>query len=189
MNTFITSEHAVRSPQGDWSKWLVKSGKSLIQVAALIILLGRVETGHGQGVSSNGLNLINASITNNAIVSMGDTTRLSNLMMRARRGDSLTIAVIGGSITGGAITSNWTNQYGMIVFNWWKTNFPGATFTYVNAGVGGTGSDCGVMRAQRDLLSKKPDFVITEFAVNDPNNVGTSRTIEGLTRQILAGPG
>jgi len=132
--------------------------------------------------------LIEASLKEHSIVSMGDTTRLKNVMMKARRGDSLTIAVIGGSITGGAVTSTWEKQYGMRVLKWWQNTFPNAEFKYVNAGIGGTGSDYAVMRAQRDLLSKNPDFVITEFAVNDADDERTMKMMDGLARQILSQP-
>jgi hypothetical protein len=56
----------------------------------------------------------------------------------------------------------------------------------VNAGVGGTGSMYGALRAGKDLLSSTPDFVVIEFAVND--NWTDGEAFEGLVRQILAQP-
>jgi hypothetical protein len=56
----------------------------------------------------------------------------------------------------------------------------------INAGLGGTGSMYGALRAQKDLLSDLPDFVVVEFAVND--NWTDADAFEGLVRQILAQP-
>ena len=56
----------------------------------------------------------------------------------------------------------------------------------INAGLGGTGSMYGALRAGRDLLAGLPDFVVVEFAVND--NWTDGEAFEGLVRQILAQP-
>ena len=48
-----------------------------------------------------------------------------------------------------------------------KKAYPQATFTEINAAIGGTGSDLGVFRVQQDVLSKGPDLLFVEFAVND----------------------
>jgi hypothetical protein len=41
------------------------------------------------------------------------------------------------------------------------------------------------LRVKRDLLSQHPDFVVVEYAVNDPNTQAAAETLEGLIRQIL----
>lgn len=56
----------------------------------------------------------------------------------------------------------------------------------ISAGLGGTGSMYGALRAGRDLLSNLPDFVVVEFAVND--NWTDGEAFEDLVRQILAQP-
>jgi hypothetical protein len=58
----------------------------------------------------------------------------------------------------------------------------------VNAGIGATGSDYGALRVKRDLLSRHPDFVVVEYAVNDPDSDAAVETLEGLVRQILNDP-
>ena len=58
----------------------------------------------------------------------------------------------------------------------------------VNAGIGTTGSNYGALRAQRDLLGRRPDFVVVEYGVNDPNTRSSAETLEGLVRQILKQP-
>ena len=57
----------------------------------------------------------------------------------------------------------------------------------VNAGMGPpapTMEPCG----QRDLLDRRPDFVVVEYGVNDPNSRESAETLEGLIRQILKQP-
>ena len=67
-------------------------------------------------------------------------------------------------------------------------DFPQAQVTFVNAGIGATGCNFGALRAQRDLLSKRPDFVVVEYACNDANTQAAAETLEGLLRQILKQP-
>jgi lysophospholipase L1-like esterase len=129
-----------------------------------------------------------AALSRPALLATGDTARIRQVFARARRGEPLTVAVIGGSITVGAMASAPTNSYGSRVAAWWRQAFPKAEIKFVNAGIGATGSDYGAFRAKRDLLIHRPDFVIVEYAVNDPNSKGSAETLEGLVRQILKQP-
>lgn len=119
-------------------------------------------------------------------VSAGNTARLAKLFARARRGESITLGVIGGSITAGGISSAPQRSYAGLLLAWWRQKFPGCHIRMVNAGLGGTGSIYGALRANQDLLSEQPDFVVVEFAVND--NWTDGEAYEGLLRQILAQP-
>ena len=127
-------------------------------------------------------------ILGRSLLSAGDTARLERLFARAKRGEKLTIGVIGGSITAGAAASKEENRYGNRIAAWWRKQFPGAQIEFVNAGIGATGSNYGAMRAERDLLSHHPDFVVVEYAVNDPDIKPFAITLEGLVRQILRQP-
>lgn len=105
---------------------------------------------------------------------------LVNFFTKLNAGDSVKIAYLGGSITEAG--SGWRDQS----FNRLKSQYPGAALTQVNAGIGGTGSDLGVFRLQKDVLAKAPDLVFVEFAVND-NGLATTilhKTMEGIVRQI-----
>lgn len=123
-----------------------------------------------------------------SLVSMGDVTPLMRVMAKAQRGEPVVVGVIGGSITQGAAASKPEFRYGNRIAAWWQSNFPGSKIELVNAGIGATGSSYGVMRAQRDLLSHKPDFIVVEFAVNDPRDRANAESYEGLIRQILREP-
>ena len=128
------------------------------------------------------------ALCSRSLVSEGDTARLQRALAKARRGEPITLGVIGGSITQGAAASQPEKRYGNLVAAWWQKSFPKAKVDYVNAGIGATGSDYGALRARRDLLSHHPDFVIAEYAVNDSDTDAAGETLEGLVRQILGEP-
>ena len=117
-------------------------------------------------------------------VNRGNLYRMKELMRRARQGDRITLAFLGGSITQGSVSSQYTNCYAYLVYDWFVRRFPKTAFTYVNAGVGGTTSQFGVSRVEEDVLAFKPDFVIIEFSVNDDNTDFYQETYEGLVRKV-----
>jgi lysophospholipase L1-like esterase len=119
-------------------------------------------------------------------LSTGDLGRLAKVITKARRGEPIKLGVIGGSITVGAIASNPANSYSGLLLAWWRERFPKCEIDLINAGVGGTGSMYGALRAERDLLPGRPDLVVIEFAVND--NWTDGEAYEGLVRQVLAQP-
>ena len=114
----------------------------------------------------------------------GSRARLSRVMQKARSGQKITIAFIGGSITDGT-NVNVENSYARLVRNWWLTAFPNTAVEYVNAGIGQTGSFFGVGRVDEDVLSHDPDFVVVEYAVNDGTDQETKEAYESLLRKIL----
>jgi lysophospholipase L1-like esterase len=116
----------------------------------------------------------------------GDLGRLARVFAKARRGEPIRLGVIGGSITVGAIASSPASSYSGLLLAWWRERFPKCEIDLINAGIGGTGSMYGALRAGRDLLSGTPDLVVIEFAVND--NWTDGEAYEGLVRQILAQP-
>lgn len=130
------------------------------------------------------------AIRERGLVSPGDTTRLAAVMAKARRGEEICVAAIGGSITAGGLqTKDPKNRYVARVAAWFTQAFPQAKVRFVNAGIGGTNSLYGAMRVQRDVLSKQPDLVIVEYAVNDNHPVPMFwASYEGVLRQILRAP-
>ena len=122
------------------------------------------------------------------IANRGNLYRMKNLMERAKRGEALNLAFLGGSITQGCLASAPELCYAARVFDWWVKTFPQAQFTYINAGIGGTTSQFGTARVQKDVLDKQPDFVIVEFSVNDDSTELFLETYEGLVRKIWSSP-
>jgi len=123
-----------------------------------------------------------------SLVKLGDTTRLQRAMAKAQRGENVIIAFIGGSITEGAKATVKERRYVELVGDWWRKAFPKAQIEVLNAGIGATGSSFGALRVQRDVLSKNPDVLIVEFAVNDANTEANAQTYEGLIRHALNSP-
>jgi lysophospholipase L1-like esterase len=111
-------------------------------------------------------------------------------MAKARRGEEICFAAIGGSITAGGLqTKDPKNRYIAQVSDWFTQTFPKAKVRFVNACIGGTNSLFGAIRVQRDVLSHKPDLVIVEYAVNDNHPVPMFwSSYEGVLRQILREP-
>lgn len=90
----------------------------------------------------------------NGIANRGCLYRLKKVMDRAKAGEALNIAFLGGSITQGSLSSKPELCYAYHVYEWWKKTFPQADFTYINAGIGGTTSQFGV-RAQKLICFPK----------------------------------
>lgn len=121
------------------------------------------------------------------ILNEGNKVRLMNVMERAAKGEAITIAFIGGSITAGSSASPMaTNCFAALTVKWWEDTFPSAKITYVNAGIGATDSWLGAHRVREDVLSKNPDLVIAEFAVNDGQG-WNQETYDSLLRELLTG--
>ena len=123
-----------------------------------------------------------------ALVSGGNPARLQRVLAQARRGEAMTVGVIGGSITQGARASRADLNYGSLLAAWWRQAFPGLQVTFRNAGIGATGSNLGAHRVQADLLAHAPDLVVVEYAVNDAPDQASAETLEGLVRQVLKHP-
>ena len=122
------------------------------------------------------------------LVNSGDHARLKRAMSGALRGEKLCVAFIGGSITEGYSSTSHDKCYAKRIHDWWVRTFPDSGISYLNAGIGGTGSDYGCARVERDVLSHKPDVVFVDFTVNDPADDHYIETYEGLIRHLLLSP-
>ena len=128
-----------------------------------------------------------------SLVQTGNNARLKNAIDKARRGEDVTIAFIGGSITqgAGAIPIN-TECYAYKTFKGFcEMTGRGLdeNIHYVKAGVGGTPSELGMIRYERDVLREGgtvPDMVVVEFAVNDEGDETKGECYDSLVRKILS---
>lgn len=123
---------------------------------------------------------------NRALLNEGNTSRLAAAMEKAKKGESITVAAIGGSITQGTAASNTNNCYASRFFAWWQEKFPECEVNTVNAGIGGTDSYLGVHRADEQLLSYNPDVVVIEFSVNDTDKTMNKYSYDSLVRKVLS---
>ena len=130
----------------------------------------------------------------NSVIQTGNTYRFNKAVEKAKRGEDTTIAFIGGSITqgAGAVPIN-TQCYAYKTYEAFKKlTGMDENIHYVKAGVGGTPSELGMIRYDRDVRKDgaiEPDVVIVEFAVNDDGDVLCQRTFEAIIRKaMLANP-
>lgn len=109
--------------------------------------------------------------------------RLRQVFCKAARGETITIAAIGGSITEGAhATSYQGNGNNATAFtdalggekcyfdrtvDWFEKTFFNTQINAINAGIGATPSFLGTFRLDQMVLNYNPDLVIIEFSVND----------------------
>ncbi|MBM4075895.1 MAG: SGNH/GDSL hydrolase family protein, partial [Planctomycetes bacterium] len=102
-----------------------------------------------------------------------------NFFSKIERGEDITIAFIGGSITA---QPGWRPK----ILEHFKQSYPEIKFTEINACITGTNSYLGVSRIQRDILDHDPDLIFIEFAVNDADGAFSEKTFEGMVRKALA---
>lgn len=119
------------------------------------------------------------------LINKGNINRIKNVMRRAQKGEDILISFLGGSITQGSLATASEKCYAYLVYTWWVNTFPQANVTYLNAGIGATDSRFAVARVRDHVLSKSPDFLLVEFAVNDEDDPFWQETYEGLVRTVL----
>jgi hypothetical protein len=103
---------------------------------------------------------------------------MPNVLSKLVRGGEVKIAYFGGSITA---QSGWRVQS----LAYFRKTYPKARIEEINAAIGGTGSNLGVYRLDRDVLRHKPDLLFVEFAVNDSGTDPAEivRSMEGIVRK------
>lgn len=121
---------------------------------------------------------------------------LAAVMRKAEAGETVTVALIGGSITQGTISNGSKDgeiadkkPYADIFEAWWQERFPDTQINFINAGIGGTDSYLGVHRLEEDVLSCHPDLVLVEFSVNDADTSFYKKSYDNLVRNILQAEG
>lgn len=131
-----------------------------------------------------------SAMLEDSLVSTGNNARLKKVIEKARNGEEVYIATIGGSVTEGAgATGGYGGGYAYLFWQAFaKTYGTGDNIHFVNAGLSGTPSSLGVLRYQSHVLDKlgtEPDLLIIEFAVNDYGEVTNRRAYESLVHQTL----
>ena len=108
---------------------------------------------------------------------------------RAEAGENLSVCFFGGSLTWSANASepNRTGFRGRMA-DYFTTKYPKARFTFVDAAIGGTGSNLGIFRYERDVQACKPDLVFIDFICNDGGenrNMLSTCCYESLLRRLV----
>lgn len=128
-----------------------------------------------------------------SLYSRGNLARLKKAITKAQKGEDVTLGYIGGSITQGAgATPINTECYAYKSFKrFCELTGAGDNAHYVKAGVGGTPSELGMLRFERDILADgkvEPDIVVIEFAVNDEGDETKGKCFESLVKKALKLP-
>lgn len=127
-----------------------------------------------------------------SLLSLGNPFRMKKVIEKAKQGEDVTLAFIGGSITQGAGAVPIHREcYAWKTCCAFKDRFGvGENVHYLKAGVGGTPSELGMIRFERDVLRKqeKPDLIVIEFAVNDEGDETKGVCYESLVRKVLQLP-
>ena len=128
-----------------------------------------------------------------SLMQAGNVKRLENLLQKATDGEDVTLGFIGGSITqgAGAVPIHEKCYPRIFADEFSKKYAKGGKVKLIKAGVGGTPSELGMIRFERDVLrdgEEKPDLIVIEFAVNDEGDETKGVCYESLVRKALALP-
>lgn len=109
---------------------------------------------------------------------------------RARAGDALNVVFLGGSLTWGAqATDPQLTSYRALTSRRLAERYPAARFRFWDAAIGGTTSQLGAFRLERDVLARKPDLVFLDFTVNDTAAAAESDRLasyESIVRRLVS---
>lgn len=127
-----------------------------------------------------------------SLMQLGNSNRLARAIKRAKEGKDVTLAYIGGSITQGAgATPINTGCYAYKSYKAFADRYGnGNNVHFIKAGVGGTPSELGMLRFDRDVLREGsyPDVVVIEFGVNDEGDETKGNCYESLVKKVLMLP-
>jgi len=112
-------------------------------------------------------------------------SELARFYQRGKQGGRLRVAFLGGSITWGATASDpLKTSWRALVQEHFEKRFPNAHIKGIDAAIGGTPSELGVFRMDRDVLPHRPDLTFVEFSVNDGDKPTSQETMEGIVRKL-----
>ncbi len=128
--------------------------------------------------------LMTTSVLADELPEVAPRDGLPHFHAKAIAGQPVNVAFLGGSIT---VAKGWRVH----VRDHLKATFPKSELTELFAAISGTDSTFGACRLGHDVLSRKPDLLFVEFAVND-TGLPAERirsAMEGIVRQTrLANP-
>lgn len=119
----------------------------------------------------------------------GPSPSFAGFAQRATAGEPLNVVFFGASLTWGAnATDPQLTSYRARVARQMEEAYPQAHFTFWDSAIGGTGSQLGVFRLERDVLRHHPDLVFLDFSANDDIYNDTPEQLasyESLIRRIV----
>lgn len=131
-----------------------------------------------------------------SLIQTGNLYRIQRAIEKARKGEEVVVAYLGGSITQGAGAKPINTEcYAYRSYTMFKNRFGkgnGDNVKFIKAGAGGTCSELGLTRYDLDVLrhgTVVPDIVFLEYAVNDAGDETDGVCFESLVRMAMDGPG
>jgi len=125
-----------------------------------------------------------------ALHAMDTDLSLKRFHEKAQKREPLNVVFLGGSLTWGANASDpQTTSYRGRMMTWLREQYPNTPITFHDAAIGGTGSQLGMYRLERDVLSHKPDLVFLDFTVNDDADKLDDQALasyERIVRELLS---
>lgn len=123
-------------------------------------------------------------------VALGARPSFADFDRRANAGEKLNVVFFGASLTWGANSTdpNFTSYRGVIARKF-EAAYPNARFRFWDAAIGGTGSQLGVFRLDRDVLRRAPDLVFLDFTANDGMGTDTPESLasyEAIVRRVIS---
>ena len=114
---------------------------------------------------------------------------IADFARKAENREPLSVVFFGGSLTFGANASDPnTTSYRGLMTRWLREKYPNTPMTFHDAAIGGTGSQLGMFRLDRDVLRHQPDLVFLDFTVNDGAEESDSESLasyERIVRELL----
>ncbi len=107
---------------------------------------------------------------------------------KAKAGARLNVVFFGASLTWGANASDPAEtSYRAVMRDRFEQHYPAAHFRFRDSAIGGTGSQLGAFRLDRDVLAHRPDLVFVDFTANDDINSADPETLasyESILRRL-----
>lgn len=113
----------------------------------------------------------------------GNKVRAANFIRKLQAGQAVNIVTFGGT------NVEASDNYGTRIVDWALNYGGGSDVNYFPSGLPMIPSDQAVYRVKHDVISKNPDLVILDFAVQDAIGGGAksrSTAFENIVRRILA---
>ena len=139
--------------------------------------------------------LLSLAVTASAAIAAADappakSPSFAQFHQRATAGERLSVVFFGASLTWGANASDpQLTSYRAVVGQRLAAAYPKAHFSFWDAAIGGTGSQLGAFRVERDVLRRQPDLVFLDFSANDDIYSATPEPLaayEAILRRLIA---
>lgn len=127
------------------------------------------------------------NMVNRSLLFEGNTERLKEKLHKAKKGEKVIVAYLGGSITEdkGGENKNYAKQSFESLAEYIGKK---ANLEYINVGISGTNSVFGNTIADKEVLSKNSDIIFIEYATDDKPEQIFRESFESLIRNCLNNP-